>query len=48
MVTLCGKYLHNKTKTNKKATKENYSIITFPKLKEYTGPLFKRTIDFTF
>ena len=39
-----GKYLHNKTRTNKKATKENYSIITFLKFKEYTGPLFKELL----
>ena len=36
-----GKYLHNKTRTKKKATKEIIRIITFPKFKEYTGPLFK-------
>ena len=40
-VNCMGKYLHNKTRTKKKATKEIIRIITFPKFKEYTGPLFK-------
>ena len=38
-----GKYVHNKTRTNKKATKENLKIINLSKCKEqlHTSPFFK-------
>ena len=39
-----GKYLHNKTRTKKKSTKEIIRIITFPEFKEYTGLLFKELL----
>ena len=44
MVTLYGEILTIKTRTKKKATKEIIRIITFPKFKEYTGPLFKELL----